>query len=267
MSEDDAALYVSHQFRDIVRIPKDGSPAKILPGTTEPTGLVVDGELIFYANGDSLLSIPKTGGKPTHLADATLPLQVATDADRVYWTDLGLGQKPADGGGVYSAKKDGSDLVRLDDRPETSGMAVGPGLVYFAVVGKPDTLQAAPKRGGSRKTLDSSTTIGPALVDGSVLFWTRAKAGGSGKLTELVRGGLDGSSIEVVAEATASLFTIGSDDACIYAATENTLLRVSKDGGRFEKIADTNGVFDMRIDADAVYWSEFEKGRVVRLAK
>jgi hypothetical protein len=210
---DEVALYVSHQFRDVVRIPKDGSAAEIIAGTMDPAGVAVDGGVLFYAASDAVVSVPITGGKPKHLADASIPLQVAVDADRVYWTALGFSQKPSGGGGVFSVKKDGSDLARLDKQGQTDAISIGSTLAYFPGHGNPDTLVAAPKGGGSQRVIDTSPAIGYSAFSEGVLFWTRAKQGGPARLTELVRADPDGSNMQVVADAGEELFNIATDEA------------------------------------------------------
>lgn len=86
--------------------------------TVGPTKLAVSEGLLFLGTSEGLASIPTTGGSPTLLVPAALPLAVAADAAHVYWAEKSDGS-------VRRAGRDGSDVTVL-----AAGEPFGPSVPF-----------------------------------------------------------------------------------------------------------------------------------------
>jgi hypothetical protein len=88
----------------VVRVRKTGGTPSTVATAPSVTALTVDGDLVYFAvleeDEGSIAVVPSEGGTPiTVLAGLGWPADVAVDADRIYWSEVG-----AEGGLWYAQR-------------------------------------------------------------------------------------------------------------------------------------------------------------------
>lgn len=225
----------------IYRVPAAGGPAETLSTLDlAPTGdVVVQGDQIYFTSeqGNAVLSLPTGGGKPTVLAQAVAPTQLAVDQTHVYFVTFarkepgGTVARVARGGGpaeILASGHLGLDNLAIDERD-----------VYFR---SNSGIYRVPKSGGSSQSLWTRTQSQNALrvaIDAThVYFLLEAPGSGKYSIARISKGGGVPEAIGPVANANARL---ALSDSHVYffrqaSLTQDLLAKVAKTGGEPETV-------------------------------
>ncbi|AKU94094.1 hypothetical protein AKJ09_00758 [Labilithrix luteola] len=104
---DDTSVYWTDGFYAqagiVMAAPKDGSsaPRQLARGQFNLTGLAADAERIYWATGGGgqIVALPKTGGAPSSIVQASTTVSVVADGASIYFVSNGLLQRVASTGG------------------------------------------------------------------------------------------------------------------------------------------------------------------------
>jgi hypothetical protein len=174
----------------IVRVPKTGGvPETIVSGVNTPWDLEADGTHIYWASTGTLDFVEeeilpdgkieratKTGGSRQTLAEnLSAPLDLAIDANNVYYNETGLAQGDTTIG-VYRVAKTGGAVATLTDSALAIGLDVANDVVVFWGGGETSAgLFRVPKNGSAAPALivdDSTIWAPPRVMDNRVYYLT-----------------------------------------------------------------------------------------------
>lgn len=225
----------------IYRVPAIGGSTETL-ATLElaPTGdLVVQGEQIFFTSeqGNAVLSLSTSGGKPAVLTQVAAPTQLAVDQTHVYFVTF-VRQEP--GGSVARvARSGGPTEVLVSGQLGLDNIALDERDVYFR---SNAGLFRVPKAGGASQSLWTRTQSQNALrlvLDAThVYFLLESPGSGKYSLARLSKAGGVPETIGPVANASARL---ALSDSHVYffrqaSLTQDLLAKVPKSGGEAETV-------------------------------
>lgn len=276
---DDVFVYWSSRISGAVRrIPKDLSDVTttVASGQNGVAGIAVDDGFVYWANrlsnGGALMRQAKTAGaSPEVLVDGLLGATwVVLDGPRIFWSE-------PTGGRIVSANKDGSDLkVIAASQNQPQHLAVDEQHVYWIryVNAAAQTRQIV--RMAKDGTGEQVSVVGSAdapgtthlALDAQFLYWNGVDAD-----TGAVRRRSGGLPVELVEPGPKRCGPVVLDATHAYwvsqegTADEATLARFPKSGGCIRALATTTGrTISMAMDAGAVYWLDWDGGRVLRAA-
>jgi hypothetical protein len=155
------------------------------PGVGVASGLAIDGNDLYWANGSSILTCPKSGcgAAPTTVAAQALSFKsvVVVDANNVYWTD----SNPFRTGKIYECPKSGcgtTPTVLADGIDGARGLAVDADDVYWVEYYGGTIFRCAISGCANQPTLLAAQLSFPIAiaVDDHNVYWTEAGDGGSG---------------------------------------------------------------------------------------
>ena len=196
-------------FDAVHRLPKDTS--------AENGGwLAVNSTQVVWSvpSTGQILAIPREGGDPTELAeDQDVPLRLALDESRVYWTNWSSCGGSCAKGSVRSVALSGdADPVTIaTNQDHPNGITVDAVSVYWVTAG--GNVMKAPIVGGQSIAL-ASGLMNPffVTVDATTVYWTLPKAVmscpilGCNKRPTQIASGLQAPNV-VVGDATALYFS------------------------------------------------------------
>ena len=254
----------------------DGGPTAIYSQLLSPLGITVHAGTLCWVQGDSLREVvcaPATAGTASQIAivasqtnDALVQgaFDVARDDAYVYWSNGPKNQvvrKPIAGGvsapyftgdqQVSYIVLDGTNLWATDYvAGATSGnIVIGPSATSSSMLIYPGETQAA----------------GLGVFSGSV-YWGRASPGS-------VSGGPVGGNATITRVMTAGRVTglaIDSAGTTYFLSDNQQMYRLVQAGSTPELLYDAGAPFgdsDLAADDTAIYWSEHDRGRIMRMAK
>ena len=284
--------------RPVVAAPADATPTDAAPSDRwvvlakdqkGPTSIALAATDVVWLDetGGQVMKVPKAGGTVVELAHhQETPLDVAVDADTVYWTTrTGNGDSdsitaPHPTGGVWSVPLAGGKVTALAKaRAFPDAIAVGASGVYFGEQGLTDhkgaQLSRVGKTGGSVAKIREGNPGGIA-VDGTDVYWS---IGGGCESVNGAKMPDDGSmwTSPVAKPAPKELAPklrcperIATDADSIYVADNDTgaILAIPKAGGApVVVVTDDPGTRWLAVDATTVYWINQRTRKVKRHPK
>ncbi len=111
----------------IFRMPRTGGATELLHASTAGLqDLEVDGDSLYFLEGEGVFQIPVTGGTPTRLADNGGGESLVLHGGRLFWAGA------ATGAGLLSVRTDGTDVQVHSAERARHRIAVSDAHVYFA---------------------------------------------------------------------------------------------------------------------------------------
>jgi hypothetical protein len=184
------------------------------------------------------------------LVQSVAPMQLALDADHVYWTDL---DSYAQHSTIQRAPKKGGELPTMlawnQDTP--IAIAVDSTSLYWTTNGDLSAIVKMPLGGGAVTTLTQNVwgQIASIALDATNVYWAAYAANGDVVATPLAGGS---SSIYAAARYGASFGVVDSSYA--YWSEEGGVMRVPIGGGTIERLAVVSHATALAIDAENLYW-------------
>jgi hypothetical protein len=190
---DDSAIYWTDFSASAVEsLPLGGGSATTLwtppvigaAGDGVAAGLALDGDNVYWANGGSIFTCPKSGcgGVPTTVASAlSFRSVVLVDANNVYWADTNPNQL----GAIYECPKSGcgtTPTVLASGIDGAAGLAIDADSVYWVEYYGSSISRCAIGGCGNRPTLLAAQLKSPVAiaVDDRNVYWTEVGGGGAG---------------------------------------------------------------------------------------
>lgn len=179
LTTDESSLYwCEHAAGAIKRLPlgeEGAAVATVAEGLQRPSGLVLDGDMIYVAESvdeGTIVAIPAQGGERTVLASGQkLPVVTASDRHRVYWVSRVRGRST-----IMAIAKTGGEAVTLaKDQQIPHAMAIDDDKAYWTST---ESILSVPLAGGKVTTLAEGQANPQGLVaniDG--LAWTNGDDG------------------------------------------------------------------------------------------
>jgi hypothetical protein len=251
------------------------APTTIASGQGVPVGIAVDSANVYWANsaipGGSVVTCDKTNcaNGPTTLADARGAWNVAVDANDVYWVTL-TGQNDS----VRRCAKTGcgnNPTVLASNANGLWGIAVDDTVLYWAVVHDSDggSVMRCATSSCSPVVLSAGNTPQAVALNGAVVAWAETWAGNI-----VVADKLNYANRTIVATGQ-DAFGMTIDETSAYWSspesagfTPNTIKMAPLDGGSSTVIADSqNGPRNVAVDQTSVYWTNYNSGTVMKVAK
>lgn len=222
----------------------------------------VDGSYVYWTSQGQIWRLAKVGSS-TATPIVTIgytPQSLAVDSASFYWPDYSqqrVMKAPLGGGSptVLSANLGSSpQYVHLDATN-----------VYWPTDGVSSAIQTVSKSGGTAMNMITTGQPDVIEVDASYVYWS-SESSSPGTLSRLNKATL---SNQVIATIGGALRALAIDDTHVYAASQNTVVRVPKTGGAVETIATNQAnVQDLALGTTSVYWTNFvADGTVMRALK
>lgn len=238
--------------------------ACVVVDSSSIAAFAVDGTNVYFSDGSSVQSVPKSGGFPTVLADGlttTTGWHMALDSTHVYvhegmpWSSKSILQVPIDGGSYEEIVVAGDSL---------GPFALGGQFLYWCGASPSyRSLWQTPKAGGAATEVAKGISSPDELVErGGFLYW----ADGQNISRVATSGPFPATPTSVPTGLTVSNFAVGADAIFLTSEADGLVARVSLTGGGVMELATGQAsVSDLAIDDDFVYWDvKTTPGRVIR---
>jgi hypothetical protein len=175
-------------------------------------------------------------------------VDLAVDADTVYWTDPHFGA----GAGVFKAPRAGGNQSMFAPAGLPVSVIVDADNVYFTDQNG-GAIKKAPKAGGKAIALaENESGVGTLALAGTDLFWTTD----DGLRTVAVSGGTPKTLAKGVFSGSNFFFRLRVSDSDAVWAVNGDIWRVARTGGDAVIIRSGPGeVFDLAIDGDSVVYA------------
>ena len=195
---DTGALGATGEISMLMRAPLDGSGAdeSLVPVTTGSGDTLVADDTVFFSDNGALWALAPDASTPTNLGPAADPLNLASDANYIYWTSCFSVDRVAKGGGAAEHIADAFCALTL----ATDGTDV-----YFKDWS--NGLYRVPATGGTASPVASAPIDWSSIVMDDVNVYY----GAAGGLYRISRAGGDPELI-----AAGMVTDIAADDACLY---------------------------------------------------
>jgi hypothetical protein len=192
-------------------------PIVLATGQASPTGLVVDGDRVYWSNygsgalgAGSIRSVPKTGGVISLVATGLDgPTALAASDTSLFWTT-------GNAGNVQTTPKAGGNIVNIAIGMNTPfGIAFGAGTVFFGS-SSGSVIYSVSDTGGPVTTL-ATNQVNPLGLgfDGEWIYWANGHFGNPNSTVMRLR--LDGTSApQVFASNQTRPTAIAFDDTHVY---------------------------------------------------
>jgi hypothetical protein len=160
------AYFTTHTGNELIRVPLMGGPTSVVaPDQSDPHGVFVDQDNVYWSTNETVRSIPLAGGAVVPLASGLDAVHhLAVDATHVYLSRAYLGEvmRVPIGGGELSVVSSGHDQIE--------GIAAEAGSVYFADSGADRVLRVA----GGKLASIASAQQGPSMIalDAANVYFT-----------------------------------------------------------------------------------------------
>lgn len=270
--------FTSPNLGTVLKVPKGGGATTTLASAISgPTGIAVDSTSVYWAanTGGNVYKAPLGGGNSTVLANAQGgPLSIAVDATNVYWTNAngaGTVMKIPIGGGTPT--------VLASGQPTPLGIAIDADYVYWVngFFGSNNaTVNKVPIGGGLPITLASGQTRPTGIaVDSTSVYWNTVVGNGADSLLKCPLAGCPGNIPTILASSQqighmSNLILIAVDATNVYwpAGPEGKIKRVGINGGVPIELADLQASPNAVVaDANTIYWTTVQGGKIMKLAK
>jgi hypothetical protein len=204
----------------------------------------------------AILAVPLTGGPPAPVVDAVmLPSCAATMAlvaGTLYWRAEGPEIL-----GIYTSPIDHVTAPLLLATPLDSSflLAAGPTHVYwndFDANGQVNELRRIPFGGGTIEQFPTNGQLTAIAVDATRAYWWDSSDG----LHAIPHAGTQATLLSP-GSLNDSASSLAVDEKYIYAGVDVGLVKIPLGGGAAVKIANTQSVYWMTIDATHVYWTDY----------
>lgn len=196
---DSGTLGATEEISTLMRASLDGSgaddpPVPVTPGSGDT---LVAGDTLFFGNNGALWALAPGASTPTDLGPEADPINLASDANYIYWTSCSSVDRVAKGGGAAEHVADAFCALTL----ATDGTDV-----YFKDWS--NGLYRVPATGGTASSVAVSTSIDMSsmVMDDVNVYY--------GSVGGLYRIGRAGGNPELIAAGTVT--DIAADDACLY---------------------------------------------------
>ncbi|MBI4956993.1 MAG: hypothetical protein HY908_33570 [Myxococcales bacterium] len=243
-----------------------GAPPAVLATAKEPTGLVLDGRILYWleAAAGEIATCPREGGAATRLAAGIgAPSALAVDDAYVY-----VGESAGDERVLRLPKAGGSvEQVSRSPHGPVRAVVVDATHVYFCAEGA-HALYLAPKAGGTpRRLAEGCGERTQIVLAGRDLYFTGSSPRGPGLFQVPTAGGPTRTVFESAEDAPAALALRGGD---LYFTTRGSgrFLRVPKTGGAARVLfagSPADGLGGLAVDASHAYLA-LGRGPVLRVA-
>lgn len=234
---------------------------KVASSLDSPVELAVDANNVYFGDYGGLQKVPKSGGTIVQLAvDSGDFGDIVVDATRVYWTD----QDPAFvrsvpiAGGSTQTHATGTKF-------QLNGLYVSPTTLYWAT-GFGGSIESISLSGGAPVNLASgeSYTSRVSLV-GTTLVWTQTISSGAVWKLDLAT---SGATPQVLASGSQPSALATANGSVFYSANGN-IMKVDLAGGAPVPLAAANNVLEIVTDGLNVYWLSDPQtqltGKIVRV--
>jgi len=257
----------------VYRVSTDGGNVTTLAAglSGPPTNVASDGTNVYFAVGGTgassgaIMSLPlDADGGQTPLV--LYPAQddayaVAVRGNNVYWTNRGFSTTPS----VNQAPKNGTGpIVPLATGiKEPLAIAVDDAFVYWALDADPGGVQKAPIDGGAVVPIAAPKYPNALVLRGNTLYFTDQA------IPAIQWMALDGSTPTSVTTITMIQLAVSDDSVYFtHANLPGSVNRVSLDAGTVTKLVSVqHEAFGVAEDATAIYWTQWDDGTLMKLAK
>jgi hypothetical protein len=251
---------------------KDGTVQVLATTQPYPTGIALDANNLYWANGGngvtlgSIMKMPLGGAVPVPLASGEpYPLDLAVDGTNVYWSNFdyvgSIKKVPIAGGDVVTLAS-GASLVN------TYGMTIDSTSAYWANMGDGDYTGNVMKvllSGGTPAVIGSSvdTPTNIAVLGNTVFF------GCSGiKAMGLKKVSTAGGAVSSVMDAwTAQTYPIIADASAVYLGgggpKHDQIVRLAASDNWTPKTLATGIPTALAVDDNNLYWTALNVGLAV----
>ncbi len=173
---DSAWVYwTTHLDGDVRRVVKGGGTASVLASGQSPTGLVVDGDVLFWVDrlASKIYELPVTGGTPTVVASSTgdSTMTLMHHAADLYWPNISTAEI------LKVAKLGGTPIAIATNEFPIGALAVDSSGIYWTRLDDA-TIRRANLDGTDPVVITTTQTsaFGIALDD-THIYWTELLAG------------------------------------------------------------------------------------------
>jgi hypothetical protein len=257
---------------DVMKVDKAGEELTVLASPQpSPYPILVDGPNVYWGNTESgtqqLLRVSASGGAISLFAGGqATPTDIAKDATSLYWTNYANGT-------IMGASKAGGAPVALvvgQDYPRT--LAVDDMSIYWintGTVGVTDSaVMKASKAGGAPTTLASGEILWYALaVDDTSLYFAQISTDGIRRIMKADK--VSGAPVVLAVAGDGNPNGIAVDATSVYWTDYNygRVMKVAKSGGAPVILADANHPNAIAVDDTHVYWGDSGDRTIVKVAK
>lgn len=228
--------------------------------------LAVDAERVFWVDlgANEVRHVPKSGGSGETLAQAAAPRRIALDEQNVYWVGAS--------GGVSSVSKSGGPVTVISPDitcslvfPCGDAIAVDADTVYWATDAQ---LLSWPKQGGEPVALDAPDLYtGDVLVDSANVYWGALVFTDEALSFEVRASPKSGGLFQTIGALPEESFWVPyamtADEGSVYVARSDGVWRFPKDASGPVQIA-AGSILPRSISTDGVNVFVSARARVLR---
>jgi hypothetical protein len=245
------------------------APTQISTGESNPVSIAVDANNVYWTDeygggprGFAVVKAPLAGGSPTVLAVGQAPSGLVVDDTYVYWTDqlAGTVTKTPISGGTSITLASG-DVAGQPLQP--SGIAQDAGNLYFESPYGPTQglILSVPKTGGSPTIIASGQPYPNwgIAVDATSVYWVNNGTNPLYADSAVMKAPLMGGGAPIALATYPFVYApngLALDGENVYWTNSNgTVMKVPKDGGCPELLANAFIPWGIAVDQTHVYWT------------
>ncbi|MEZ4441055.1 MAG: hypothetical protein R3B72_18295 [Polyangiaceae bacterium] len=126
------------------------NPEVVLGGLTAPHAILLDGNTVFVSEGNSILSVPKSGGSPAVVTTTfASPRRMAVVGNELYFADYTASA-------IMKVPKTGGTAQVVSSTAAPTELAIAGNYVYFSGGSPSTSIRRAPLSGGTPELVASS---------------------------------------------------------------------------------------------------------------
>lgn len=116
----------------LLALPRTGGAPVVVVESLPMEQFTLDGDVIYFASGDTIYKVRKTGGDPTVVAAGVSPIsELAIDSTHVYWGDIDS-VSGDEGVAIYRLDKTDDTLVAVaSELPSVTDLALDSSHIYW----------------------------------------------------------------------------------------------------------------------------------------